>query len=207
MTELTSTTTPDFVSILTKAAALELRRGDRPTADAVVSALLQAEKAAKQQALSVPLTEALLGEWRLRFVAPRKPQMKAGVAQGRGFYLPQWVVAQISFAPGTVTSDSNAALLGIGNQLQLGPLGVQFAGPAQPLGKKNLLTFDFTDIKIMLLGRRVYGGEFGSGKARVTDVSAPAIAQLPFFVFFCMDENFIAARGRGGGLALWVRVS
>ncbi len=207
MAELTSSTTLDFVTILTQAAVLEPQGSDRPAANAVVNALLQAEKAAKQQALTFPLKEALVGEWRLWFVAPCKPQLKASVVQGKGFYLPQWVAAQIAFTPGAATSDLNTAPLEIGNQLQLGPLQVQFTGPAQPLGKKNLLTFDFTHIKIMLLGHRVYSGEFGSGKARATDVSAPAIAKLPFFVFFCVGESFIAARGRGGGLALWVRVS
>ena len=31
------------------------------------------------------------------------------------------------------------------------------------------------------------------------------IAKLPFFVFFLVTENMIAARGKGGGLALWVK--
>jgi len=31
------------------------------------------------------------------------------------------------------------------------------------------------------------------------------IAKLPFFAFFLVTEDFIAARGRGGGLALWVK--
>ena len=31
------------------------------------------------------------------------------------------------------------------------------------------------------------------------------IAKLPFFAFFLITENLIAARGRGGGLALWIK--
>jgi len=31
------------------------------------------------------------------------------------------------------------------------------------------------------------------------------IAKLPFFAFFLVTEDFIAARGRGGGLALGLR--
>lgn len=205
MGELTSTTSSDFIATLARATAPERQgRGDRPAPQAVVSALLQAEKAAKQQKLTYPL-KSLLGEWRLWFVAPRKAHIKQGIEVGKGFYVPRLVAAQISFTPGAVTSNPNAAQFGIGNQLQLGPLRVKLTGPAQPLGKKNLLAFDFTHIRIMLLGRRVYSSEFGGRKAIATDCSGQGIAKLPFFVFFCVGESFIAARGRGGGLALWVK--
>ena len=29
----------------------------------------------------------------------------------------------------------------------------------------------------------------------------------PFFVFFYVDESIIAARGRGGGIAIWARTT
>jgi hypothetical protein len=101
--ELGSTTEPDFVATLSKAAAHDRdRRGDRPSAKEVVNALLQAEKAAKQQRLTYPL-ESLLGDWRLCFTAPLKADLKGGMALGKGFYMPQMAPAQISFNTGAAT--------------------------------------------------------------------------------------------------------
>ncbi len=96
--ELESTTSsPDFVATLSKAAAtFRDRRSARPSAKAVVNALVQAEKATKQQRLTYPV-ESLLGNWRLCFTAPRKAHLKGDVALGKGFYLPQIAPAQISF--------------------------------------------------------------------------------------------------------------
>ena len=95
--ELGSTTSPDFVATLSKAAAaFRDRRSARPSAKAVVNALVQAEKATKQQRLTYPV-ESLLGNWRLCFTAPRKAHLKGDVALGKGFYLPQMVVLQKLF--------------------------------------------------------------------------------------------------------------
>ncbi len=58
---------------------------------------------------------------------------------------------------------------------------------------------------LMLFGCTVYSGNFRGGKATATDFYHQPIAKLPFFAFFLVTEEFIAARGRGGGLALWVK--
>lgn len=143
-TDLTSTASPDFVATLTHAAAaFRDRRSDRPRTKAVVNALLQAEKAAKQQRLTYPL-ESLLGDWRLCFTAPRQAHLKGGMALGKGFYVPQIAPAQISFGTPASTSVQNSNGLEIGNQIQFGSLLFKLTGPAQYLGKKNLLAFDFT---------------------------------------------------------------
>jgi hypothetical protein len=176
---------------------------DRPASNAVVSALLQAEKAAKQQHLTYPF-ESLQGQWQLCFTANRKAHEQNGVAVGKGWFVPTLVPAQISFsaAQDAISLDTGE----IGNQVQLGPILVRFTGPCRYLGKKNLLSFDFTQIQICLLGRSVYRGSFRGGKAQDQEFYTQAIAKLPFFAFFLVTEQFIAARGRGGGLALWVKV-
>jgi len=203
--DLTSTTSPDFVATLSKAVvALRNRTGDRPSAKEVVNALLQAEKAAKEQRLVYPL-ESLLGDWRLCFTAPRQAHLKGGMALGKGFYVPQIAPAQISFSTPASTSGQSPGRLEIGNQIQFGSLLFKLTGPAQYLGKKNLLAFDFTYMQLLLFGRAVYSGKFRSGKATAKDFYNQPIAKLPFFAFFLVTEDFIAARGRGGGLALWVK--
>ena len=202
---LASTAKPDFVKTLAYAAAkFQDRTGTRPTAKAVVNALLQAEKAAKQQRLTYPL-ESLLGDWRLCFTAPRQAHLKSGTALGKGFYVPQIARAQISFSNGASTSAQSPGQLEIGNSFQFGSLLFKLTGPAQYLGKKNLLTFDFTHMQFLLFDRAVYSGKFRGGKAAVKDFYHQPIAKLPFFGFFFVTEDFIAARGRGGGLALWIK--
>lgn len=188
----------DFVTALAAAAG---KKGNRPSNKAVVNALVQAEKAAKQQRLIYPL-QALLGNWRLCFTAPRKAHLKGGMAEGRGFYVPKIVKAEISFRQ-VATSDNSLDQLEIGNSLQLSSLLLQLTGPARYLGKKNILAFDFTYMQLSLFGRAVYSGEFRSGKTK--NFSERAIAKLPFFAFFLVTEHLIAARGRGGGIALWVK--
>ncbi len=197
MTTLDSSTSTDFVAILDRAAASLRTKELRPTAKEVVNALLQAEKAAKQQRLVYPL-ESLFGQWRLCFTAPKNAHLKSGVALGKGFYVPQIAPAQISFFP-----SQNLGEAGITNSLQLGSLQFKLTGPARYLGKKNLLAFDFTHMELSLFSRAIYNGGFRGGKH--TDFEGQSIAKLPFFAFFLVTQNFIAARGRGGGLALWVK--
>lgn len=205
MADLTSTGLSDFIATLADAAAHERdRKSVRPSAKAVVNALLQAEKATKQQRLTYP-PESLLGNWRLCFTAPRQAHLKGGAALGKGFYIPQILKAQISFGTPESTALQSPSQLEIGNSLQCGSLLFKLTGPARYLGKKNLLAFDFTQMQLRLFGRAVYSGKFRGGKAKTTDFSAQSITILPFFAFFLITEDFIAARGRGGGLALWVK--
>ena len=200
--DLTPTTEPDFVATLSlAAAALKNRRSDRPPAKKVVNALLQGEKAAKQQRLTYPL-QSLLGNWQLYFTAPRKAHLSGEVATGKGFYIPQIATAQISFTQTPISGQ-----LEIGNQIQFGQLLFKLTGPARYLGKKNLLAFDFNQMQLCLFNRAIYSGSFRGGEAAATDFSCQPIAKLPFNAFFLVTENFIAARGRGGGLALWVKVT
>lgn len=204
-TDLASTTSADFVATLARAAtAVQDRRSDRPRAQEVVDALLQAEKAAKQQRLTYPLT-SLVGNWRLCFTAPRQAHLKSGMALGRGFYVPQIAPAQISFRTLAPSSSQSLGQVEVGNQIQFGWLLFKLTGPAQYLGKKNLLAFDFTYMQLLLFSRVIYSGKFRSGNAQAKNFYIQPIAKRPFFAFFLMTEDFIAARGRGGGLALWVK--
>jgi hypothetical protein len=200
--ELTSPTSPDFTTVLEQAvSAYRGEASDRPAATAVVNALLQAEKATKQQQLTYPFT-SLLGQWRLCFTTgTRKRKNRGGIELGRGFYVPKFGAAHISFA----ATDLAAGKGEIGNQVQLGGLLLKFTGPARYLGKKNLLAFDFTQMQITLFSRVVYKQQIRGGKSQTEDFYNQTIAKLPFFAFFLITEDLIAARGRGGGLAIWIK--
>jgi hypothetical protein len=55
-----------------------------------------------------------------------------------------------------------------------------------------------------LLGEKVLYSR-SIAKYPAEEFGARAIGQLPFFVFLWAGERAIAARGRGGGLAMWVK--
>jgi len=192
---------PSFLATLSQAAAAYCGDGERPHAQAVIAAMLEAEKAAKQQRLVYPL-EALLGDWRLCFTTLSKVNRQSPLTR-KGIYVPKIAQAQISFTqpPGIEPISYSGK---IGNQIQVGSILFRVTGPLHYPGKKNLLVFDFTQVQFSVFGKALYSGNFRSG-AEAIALAHRAISKLPFFTFFLVTENFIAARGRGGGLALWVR--
>ncbi len=205
MTANLASTPHNFLTDLEQAtAAFRGESKTRPNASVVVNALLQAEKTAKQQRIAYSY-ESLLGKWRLCFTTgTRKVRERGGIVLGKGFYIPKLFPAYISLSiPDVANLAANQGE--IGNQIQLGTLLLKLTGSAQYLGKKNLLAFDFTQMEISLFGRTIYSGKIRSGKNKDNNFYEESIAKLPFFAFFLITENFIAARGRGGGLALWIR--
>ncbi|ACC80529.1 hypothetical protein [Nostoc punctiforme] len=193
----------DFVTVLSQAAAAYRRQKDtRPNTEILVNALLQAEKSAKQQRLTYPF-ESLLGKWELCFATgTKKAREHGGIVLGKGLYVPKFIKIHVSF-DATLEQDSDRGE--ICNQVELGQLLLKLTGPVQYTGKKNLLAFDFNQMLISLFGRVVYNRPIRSGKVQTEDFYNQPIAQLPFFAFFLVTKDFIAARGRGGGLAFWIR--
>ena len=188
----------DFATILHQAATSI----DRPTRSELVDALQAAEIAARREKLQISFA-SLLGEWRLCFATgASKPKKGGAIKLGRGYYLPQFIPASIAF-----TCDDNELMTGtVTNQLLVGTVQIKFDGPCRYPGKKNLLAFDFTEIQFKILRATIYQGKIRSKRAGL-DFAKLAIADLPFFAFFWASEHCIAARGRSGGLALWVRDS
>jgi hypothetical protein len=186
--------TDDFAAVLSAAIT-----DGKPNAAAVVTALLQAEKSTKSDRRQFPVA-SLMGNWRLCFSTMGK--VKLGDKRLRGFYLPNWLPAQIGFAPSELVESPIA----ITNQITVGLVSLKLSGPAKFIEKKNLIGFDFTQITVKILGQTVYDGKFPSPREGKVfwDI---AIGKLPFFAFFEVNEQFIAARGRGGGLAIWVKGS
>lgn len=191
MTELIETE-----SVLTAAAGTS----PRPTAAATVMALLQTEESIRQTRSQFTESD-LIGNWRLHFVSAGKVNLIS--KRLRGFFLPSFLPAQIGFQ----RSDTNdSAPLCVTNQITIGLIKLKFTGPARFESKKNLLGFDFTRLEVIALGQRVYEGAVPSSRTnqKFQDIS---IGKLPFFAFFAVTNSFIAARGRGGGLAMWVKQS
>lgn len=184
----------------TAARAFQGQGSPRPEGRVLTAALLELEKTAKQSREVIPST-ALLGTWRLGFSAGKKARYQSGQPVGTGFYIPGLAIAQISFAQRGAEPET----LTITNELRVGPFHLQFTGPARYPGKKNLLVFDFTHLELRGFQQRLYQQAIATHKYQQQSFDETAIARLPFFAFFAATPDYIAARGRGGGLAIWVR--
>jgi hypothetical protein len=192
----------DSAQILTQAiAAISDGKSDRPPATDLVNALLGVEKLAKQTKFNIPITD-LVGEWQLSFATgAKKSKNKAGIRLGKGYYFPQFIPASISFTP----DEANPNTGKIANQVAVGLVRLKLTGPYRYLGKKNLLAFDFIDFEVRILDRLVYQGKMPKKQKIDRDFASKSISELPFFSFISASNQGIAARGRGGGLALWIQ--
>ena len=80
------------------------------------------------------------------------------------------------------------------NAVSLGPLELCFQGPGWLMGARPLLVFRFEVLELQLAGRTLLR----------RPLPAPEPRRLPFFALIARDSSgWLAARGRGGGLALW----
>ncbi len=200
MTATNSAITASTAQVLEAAASTTARPEGKPLGAALVAALLEAERQTKQQRRQLS-SAALLGTWQLRFTAPKKPAYKAGQPSGSGFYIPGLAVATLAFS----RSDDPADLLTIQNQLRVGPLKLRFTGPAKFLPKKNLLAFDFVRLQVLVGSLLLVNLPLPGKAAKTEKFLATPVGKLPFFAFFAAQADYVAARGRGGGLALWAR--
>ena len=81
------------------------------------------------------------------------------------------------------------------NQVMAAGVELRFEGGAQLKGKRPMLIFRFETVKLLLAGRILLERK----------LPEPPSRRMPFFALIAMADNggWLAARGRGGGLALW----
>ncbi|MGD1951693.1 MAG: hypothetical protein ACFB14_18915 [Leptolyngbyaceae cyanobacterium] len=92
------------------------------------------------------------------------------------------------------------------NSVALGALTFTLTGPIKFWPKAKCLAFDFTQMQIKLGSLTLYRGRMKSEDADQAFYSQK-LKEQAFFKYFWVTEQGIAARGRGGGLALWSRES
>jgi hypothetical protein len=174
-----------------------------PAAKAVVEALLRAEKTAKQTQVRHTYSQ-LLGTWRLGFITgTKRSRQRAGVILGAGRFLPSWVKIHLSYSQ----SESSQEQGTVQNSVEFGPLQLVLTGPTQFWSKMNILAFDFTRMKVSLFGLKLYDGYIRGGQNREAHFWEQSLKEQAFFTYFLVQNQSIAARGRGGGLALWTKAS
>ncbi len=190
---------------------------EKPPASAVVEELLALEKHSKSLKQSNPL-EQLIGTWRLIFVTgTKKTRQRAGIVLGAGRYLPKWVEISLSYREIIPDNVKRSYPEGnrhptlefevgwVYNQVKVGALQLSLNGPLKLSRKNNILAFDFTQIDLTALGAKLYDGYLREGRAKEQAFDAAPIGKQAFFNYFWLGDNAIAARGRGGGLALWAK--
>lgn len=208
----------------------EARTQEQPNPRQVVEALVQAEKQARQSRLSFAY-EQLLGTWRLGFVSGTqtvRPGATPLKRPGAGRFLPGWVKVTIRWGdrsdvlpqPVVEPSAHDAAsevhsataplppstLLGsVTNTVCIGPFVLQLTGPTRWWPQTRSLAFDFTHLRIHVGAWKVFDGDFRGGQASHTAFGQQSLPQQAFFTFFRVEPCSIAARGKGGGLALWIK--
>lgn len=193
----------ETTSILQQAAKSNVK----PSSNAVVEALLEAEKTAKKIKTRYSFAQ-LIGNWQLCFITgTKKTRKKAGIVLGAGRYIPQWIAKiSIAYSAESVAEGEEKSEIGrVENSVQVGAIELTLSGPTKFL-PNNILAFDFTRIAVKLLGKTVYQGFIRGGEAREAEFLSLSVGKQAFFAYFLVEDGIIAARGRGGGLALWGRV-
>tara|TARA_B100000945_G_C20309028_1_gene561887 strand:- start:160 stop:651 length:492 start_codon:yes stop_codon:yes gene_type:complete len=85
----------------------------------------------------------------------------------------------------------------IANSIQFGLLTLRFSGSANLERKQPLLPFSFDCIEIKIASLTILK----------RSLPTPDLKKRPFFALIAIDSNgqWLSARGKGGGLALWVQ--
>eukprot|EP00192_Tetraselmis_astigmatica_P005362 CAMPEP_0117674522 /NCGR_PEP_ID=MMETSP0804-20121206/15089_1 /TAXON_ID=1074897 /ORGANISM="Tetraselmis astigmatica, Strain CCMP880" /LENGTH=529 /DNA_ID=CAMNT_0005483409 /DNA_START=75 /DNA_END=1664 /DNA_ORIENTATION=- len=190
----------DAVAVCKEAAATRAVDGED-----VFRAITCLEKA-KDKDVSL---QGINGRWRLQWTTGTAKVSANVNRKGDGSYFP--VRAEQSFDVGSMR---------IRNGIYLGPLSFYFDGPFKWDDLRGVLEFTFTRVSLALgsLGpwsKEIQASDWEdlkageeqvtSGRGKVTSTKGKRKA-VPFFKFVLADGEVIAARGRGGGLALWRRV-
>lgn len=168
---------------------------DLPKASELVTALQATEKSTKARYA----LDNIVGTWRLHFITgTKKTRKKAGVALGAGRYLPKIIKIQLTYQ----AHEDEQGL--VQNSVGLGQLKLELTGPIKFWSKTRCLAFDFTQIQIAIGGLTLYQGRIKPEAADQEFYQQP-LKEQAFFKYFWVTDQGIAARGRGGGLALWYR--
>ena len=189
-------------NLLEQVANSWLEKSDLLSSSELITALLEAEKITKKQKISYSF-EQLIGNWQLFYVTGTK-RKKSGISLGKGRYLPKFIQISLNYS----TKDNLLPNQGtIKNCVNLGFLTLSLSGLVKFIPPRNMLVFDFTRMNINLFGVSLYDGYIRSGESKEENFFTEKVSKQAFFSYFYVSQSTIAARGRGGGIALWHRLN
>ena len=152
--------------------------------------LLELEKKALVNGSGITF-ESLIGLWKFAFVWKKKTDSKDSLFS---FLLRIFSASlELSINQNNETSERYRLI----NSIQFGALKMQFIGCGELTGDKPLLTFYFDRIALSL----------GSNILLSRAIKIADKKNRPFFILIAIGEKkeWMSARGRGGGLALWIK--
>jgi len=195
----------NLLTIETAANSIVKKSANKASPDNVISALIEIEKQSKKEKQTYQLQQ-LSGNWQLCFITgTKKTREKAGIILGAGRYIPNWLKITLSYSSPLKTSEIPQQIETgtVENTVEFASLKLSLSGPRKFIDKKNILAFDFTKITVKLFGRKLYSGYIRGGKESENKFATESVGKQAFFAYFLIQETLIAARGRGGGLAIW----
>ena len=149
--------------------------------------LLALERQCRRSGSGITMA-SLIGTWRLRATWSRDgtpaPAASAALLRGLGACL-------------ILSGEETDGALRIANQVNLGSLRLRFDGEAELTGRRPLLMPSLRSVRLSL----------GTLTLFERGLPQPDARRMPFFALIGLDreQGRLSARGRGGGLALWMR--
>ena len=135
--------------------------------------------------------EDLLGFWKFQYVYKKGDTMIDNVSSS----ILQVLYASLKLSQSIGQNDQPT--FEISNSIKFGVLSIVFSGKAYLKGTRPLLTFYFEQLLIKFLNIPVIN----------TSLKNTDPKKRPFFSLIAIGEGkkWLCARGKGGGLAIWIR--
>jgi len=151
--------------------------------------LKELEKSARVDGSGIEF-DSLLGLWKFNSVWKQGSDTEDSISST----LLQVLSASLELSKGTQNQEEKYT---IANAIKFGLLTLRFSGYAILERKQPLLPFSFDCIQIKLASLTILK----------RSLPAPDQKKRPFFALIAIDPNgkWLSARGKGGGLALWVK--
>tara|TARA_Y100001968_G_scaffold82643_1_gene73682 strand:- start:6712 stop:7215 length:504 start_codon:yes stop_codon:yes gene_type:complete len=152
--------------------------------------LLSLEKTARVEGSGIDY-DSLIGLWKFNSV------WKQGSDKDDSISSTLLKVLSASLELKRCTQNPEKSLFNIANSIQFGLISIIFSGKANLERKQPLLPFYFDCIHIKLASLTILK----------RTLQTPQQKERPFFALVAIDSNgkWLSARGKGGGLALWIR--
>ena len=134
--------------------------------------------------------EELLGIWKFQYVWGKQSDEIKNISSA---------ILQVFSARLELNSKNkeDQVMFKIKNSINFGLLSIIFIGSAELKGLRPLLTFYFEELKITISNFPIFKKE----------LKKPEDKKMPFFSLIGVStkDKWLCARGRGGGLAIWVK--
>ena len=134
--------------------------------------------------------EELLGKWKFQYVWGKESDEIRNIPSS----ILQVLSARLELKRKNIEDQSNFE---IRNSIDFGLLNITFIGSAELKGLRPLLIFYFQELKISISNFSIFNKE----------LKKPEDKKMPFFslIGISTKDKWICARGRGGGLAIWIK--